>query len=123
WQLDEGEYASAFTGGVFVTFGLLALLAALFMQMVKRFFPTSWSFVGRQSLLNLFRPQNQTLILILSIGLGTFLISTLYFTQDALLGGVAFQSREDDPNLIIFDIQNDQREAVSKAVSDEGLPI
>ncbi len=123
WQLNEWEYASAFTGGVFVTFGLLALLAALFMQLVKRFFPTSWSFVGRQSLLNLFRPQNQTLILILSIGIGTFLISTLYFTQDALLGGVAFQSREDDPNLIIFDIQNDQREAVSEVVSNEGLPI
>lgn len=123
WQLNEWEYATAFTGGVFITFGLLAALAALFMQMVRKFFPTSWSFVGRQSLLNLFRPQNQTLILIISIGIGTFLISTLYFTQDALLGGVAFQSSENDPNLIIFDIQTDQREGVAEVVTGEGLPI
>lgn len=123
WQLDDWKYASSFTGGILVTFGLLTALAALFMKLVKRFFPTSWSFVGRQSLLNLFRPQNQTLILILSIGIGTFLISTLYFTQDALLSGVAFQSRQDDPNMIIFDIQNDQRKPIADLVKEQGFPV
>lgn len=123
WQLEEWEYASSFTGGVLVTFGLLTGLAALFMKAVKKFFPTDWSFVGRQSLLNLFRPQNQTLILILSIGIGTFLISTLYFTQDALLSGVAFQSKEDDPNMIIFDIQSDQTKPVADIVQDHGYPV
>ena len=123
WQLEDWKYAAAFTGGVLVTFGILTGLASLFMYLVKRFFPRSWSFVGRQSLLNLFRPQNQTLILILSIGLGSFLISTLYFTQDALLSEVSFRSNTEDPNLIIFDIQNDQKEPIAQVVKSQGLPV
>src|SRR5690554_7783186 len=55
------------------------------MKLVRTYFPKSAGFTTRQSLLNLFRPNNQTTVLLVSIGLGTFLISTLYFTKDILL--------------------------------------
>lgn len=123
WQLQNWQYALAFTGGVLVSFAILAGMGTIFMKLIKRFFPASWSFVARQSLLNLFRPQNQTLMLILSIGLGSFLISTLYFSQDMLLNEVTMQAGENDPNLIVFDIQNDQKKPLADMVIQQGLPV
>ena len=37
----------------------------------------------RQGLANLYRPQNQTLVLVVALGLGTCLLMTLYLTLDA----------------------------------------
>lgn len=123
WLLGEWEYALGFVGGILVTFGILASLAYLFMQMIKKYFPHQWGFVARQSLLNLFRPQNQTLILVLSIGVGTFLISTLYFTKDLLLAQASIESHADNPNMILLDVQNDQREALTKTIKNNDLPV
>ncbi|MEL6976868.1 MAG: FtsX-like permease family protein, partial [Bacteroidota bacterium] len=72
WLIDSIQYALIFVLGVLVVFALLGGVASLFMRVIKRYFPTSWGFTTRQSLLNLYRPNNQTRMLILAIGLGTF---------------------------------------------------
>lgn len=123
WLLEEWEYALSFVSGVIVTFGILSVLAYLFMRTIKRFFPQSWGFVPRQSLLNLFRPQNQTLTLVLSIGVGTFLISTLYFTKDLLLAQASIESQANSPNMILLDVQSDQREDLIQAIDDNDLSV
>jgi len=123
WLLEEWEYALGFVGGVIVTFGILSVLAYLFMRTIKTFFPHSWGFVPRQSLLNLFRPQNQTLTLVLSIGVGTFLISTLYFTKDLLLAQASIESQANSPNMILLDVQSDQREALKTTISENDLSV
>lgn len=112
-----------FTAGLLVAFGLLAGLAQLIMFAVKKFFPTSWSYVWRQSLANLHRPNNQTLVLMLAMGLGTFLIVTLFLTQHTLLRQVSLTGRDKQPNLVLFDIQVDQNEAVEKLIRSYHLPI
>jgi putative ABC transport system permease protein len=117
------SYAAGFIAGVLVVFFLLAGLAFLSMKLLRRYFPDDWSFTTRQSLSNLYRPGNQTLILIVSIGLGTFLISTLYFTQEMLLKKVSLQQTASDPNIIIFDIQSDQKENLKSMVKHQGLPV
>jgi putative ABC transport system permease protein len=106
-----------------VTFSILAGIANLFMKSIKKYFPASWGFVARQSLLNLFRPQNQTLILILAIGVGTFLISTLYFTKDMLLAQASLESSTSNPNMILLDVQTEQKDSVSNAITSNGLPV
>lgn len=123
WLLEEWTYALGFVGGVLVTFGILAGLAYLFMRMIKKYFPRHWGFVARQSLLNLFRPQNQTLILVLSIGVGTFLISTLYFTKDLLLAQASVETQADSPNMILLDVQDYQREDLVKTIKDNDLSV
>lgn len=123
WLLGSFKYASSFVLGILVTFSILAGVALLFMRFIKRFFPKSWSFTARQSLLNLFRPNNQTAVLILAIGIGTFLISTLYFTKDFLLAKAKIESSEKSPNIIMFDIQTDQKEAVANTITPKGLPV
>lgn len=123
WLLDNWKYSFAFVIGILVTFTILTGIAGLFMKAIKRFFPTSWGFVPRQSLLNLFRPQNQTLILILSIGIGTFLISTLYFTKDLLLSQASIEEQSKSPNMILLDVQSEQTKDVLKTITNKNLPV
>lgn len=109
--------------GVGISFLLLAAVARLLMWLVKRFFPTSWSFVWRQGIANLFRPNNQTLILMVSIGLGTALISTLFFMQSLLLKQVQMTGSDNQPNIILFDIQSEQKDKVAQLVKDNEMPL
>jgi putative ABC transport system permease protein len=121
--LENTRYALFFILGLIVTFSVLAGMAQLFMKAVKTFFPVGWGFASRQSLLNLFRPQNQTLILILAIGVGTFLISTLYFTKDVLLAQASVENSSETPNIILLDVQSGQQEEVAATIAANDLRV
>ena len=123
WLLDDLLRSFFFVVGLLVVFLILTAVARLFMALLKRFFPYSWGFVPRQSLKNLFRPQNQTLVLVLSIGIGTFLISTLYFTKDMLLEKAAIEDSANSANMILMDIQSQQVEDVSNTIEASGMPV
>ena len=123
WQTRDWKLALGFTLGLLVAFGILTGLGRLLMYLVRRFFPVSWSYVWRQSLANLYRPNNQTLILVTSIGLGAFLIATLYLTQTLLLSRVQLSSSGNQPNMVLFDIQNEQQAGVRQLVEQNKLPI
>lgn len=123
WLLGDFMRSLFFVVGLLVVFLILTAVARFFMAMLKRFFPYSWSFIARQSLKNLFRPQNQTLVLVLSIGIGTFLISTLYFTKDMLLEKAAIEDSANSANMILMDIQNPQMDDVSNTIKASGYPV
>ena len=123
WLLRNIVFALAFVIGVVIIFAILAGIAKLSMILIKRFFPKTWGFTSRQSLLNLFRPNNQTMVLILAIGLGTFLISTLYFTKDILLAKTALSGTGKNANVIMLDVQSEQKEAVAQTISQQDLKI
>jgi putative ABC transport system permease protein len=76
-QTESLTNGSMFFGALVLVFGMLWLVAKGLIWAIQRYFPTKSSFVWRQSLSNLFRPNNQTVILVIVIGLGAFLLSTL----------------------------------------------
>lgn len=121
--LDNWRYALAFVAGIVVTFSALAGIGRLFMNAIRRFFPSHWGFCSRQSLLNLFRPRNQTMTMVLAIGVGAFLISTLYFTKDILLSKASIADTSNSPNLILMDVQTGQQAAVEGSITHKGLPV
>ncbi len=123
WLLGNFERSLAFVGGLLAVFLVLTAVARAFMALLKKFFPDSWGFIPRQSLKNLFRPQNQTLVLVLSIGIGTFLISTLYFTKDLLLEKASIEDSANSANMILMDVQSNQVSAISKTITGSGLPV
>ncbi|MFX0558199.1 ABC transporter permease [Maribacter sp. CXY002] len=123
WLLGRFTFALSFVVGILITFAILGGVALFFMRLVKRYFPKSWSFTARQSLLNLFRPNNQTAVLILAIGIGSFLISTLYFTKDFLMAKATLEANETSPNIILFDVQTNQKADVINTITPKGLPI
>ncbi len=122
-QTERWVYGLFFFLGLAVAFGLLVGVAKLIMRTVRRSFPAGWAYVWRQGLANLYRPQNQTLVLMLSLGLGTFLIVTLYLVQSTLLSQAALTAGGNRPNLVFFDIQSDQRDEVREIISASGSPI
>ena len=122
-QTREGVETFFFPLGILVSFLLLAGVARLLMWFVRKFFPVRWSYVWRQGVANLYRPNNQTLILVVAIGLGTALISTLFFMQNLLLAQVEMTGSGDQPNMILFDIQSSQKDGVAQLAVDNKLPI
>src|SRR5204863_7412085 len=93
------------------------------MAGIRKFFPHGWSFVLRQGLANLYRPNNRTLLLTLSLGLGTFLLLNLYLTREVLLSQFTSIGTNNQPNIFFFDIQPDQRQGVAEIVRGSGLPV
>ena len=122
-QLREWRETTVFTISILVAFAVLTGMAALMMWLVRRFFPTSWNYTWRQGLSNLYRPNNQTRILIVSIGLGTAFICTLIFIQSILLNRINMRASGNEPNIVLFDIQTQQREALVDLAKQEGLPV
>ncbi len=123
WMLKSAVNGLVFTIGIFITFAIMAGIASLSIKLIKKFFPTSWGFTSRQSLLNLFRPNNQTMVLVLAIGLGTFLISTLYFTKDILLAKTSLENKKTDANIILMDVQSSQEKQLVQNFESKGLEV
>lgn len=121
--IQNGRYAIAFVLGIVLTFAVLAGIAKLFMGLIKKYFPLSWGFTARQSLLNLYRPNNQTMVLILAIGVGSFLVSTLYFTKDILLTKTSVENSASNPNIILLDVQTQQKGEVAKSILSRNLQL
>jgi putative ABC transport system permease protein len=110
-----------FTVGLFAVLGLLALVALGILKLARRSFQRQPSFVFRHALSNLFRPNNQTQALLVSIGLGALIISVLNITRSSLLAQVEFTGNENQSNTILFDIQPHQRDGVVKLMTDHQL--
>lgn len=122
-QTDTWGRGLAFAAVLFVAIGIFAGVAKLLILGIRKFFPQNWSFVLRQGLANLYRPNNRTLLLTLSLGLGTFLLLNLYLTREVLLAQFASVGAGRQANIFFFDIQPDQKEAVAEIVRASGLPV
>ncbi|MCH7406489.1 ABC transporter permease [Belliella aquatica] len=121
--LDGWKSALGFTGFVVFAFAVLWAVALGIMWLIKRFLPINLTYTIRQALANLYRPNNQTISLIATIGLGTAMISTLFFIQGQLLDEAKFADKEDQPNMLLFDIQDYQIEEVVASVKARDIPI
>ncbi|OJV15506.1 MAG: ABC transporter permease [Dyadobacter sp. 50-39] len=122
-QMQTWVQALVFTASILASFLVLFGIASLLMWLVRRFFPVSWSYLWRQGLANLYRPNNQTTILIVSVGLGTSLICTLFFIQTILLNRVKLSSSGNQPNMVLFDIQSHQKDGVLAIAKAQNVPI
>ncbi len=122
-QLGNIIEALSFTAGIITSFLLLSGTAVMMMWLIKKFFPFSWSYIWRQGFSNLYRPNNQTVILIVSIGLGTAFICTLFLIQGMLLQRVNLSASKNQPNMVLFDIQSSQKENIAKLTKQMNLPV
>jgi putative ABC transport system permease protein len=123
WQAPNRAIGFGFAAGIGVTVFGLWLAAFGLIRGVRRFFPHRARYAFRQGVANLFRPRNQTLAVTLALGFGVFLISLLYVVQHTLLDRFRIDARTDRPNLVLFDIQTDQRAGVRAVLAEHGLPV
>ncbi|MEP7253657.1 MAG: FtsX-like permease family protein, partial [Ginsengibacter sp.] len=122
-QMDDAIKALYFTESIAAALLVLAGIARALMWLVRHFFPSSWNYLWRQGLANLYRPNNQTTVLIISIGLGTALICTLLFVQSVLINRITLSTSANQPNIVLFDIQTKQEDSVAALARQFGLPV
>lgn len=123
WLLRNFEMSLYFLIGLVAVFAVISLSATGVMKMVRKWFAGQRKFTVRHAILNLYRPNNQTLVLVLTIGIASFLINTLYFTRDMLSAKTDMQNADQVANLILMDVQTDQKNEVSKFLQQQGLPL
>lgn len=122
-QTREWQQGVGFAAGLIAAFLLLSLVARGLISMARRLLPATWPYVWRQGLANLFRPDNQTVTMVVALGLGAFLLTTLYLLQFSLVGHITQVGGERQSNMVLFDIQPDQREEVVGSLRRNGLPV
>jgi putative ABC transport system permease protein len=122
-QLQGWRETAIFSLSIVVGFAILYGVSAAAVFLIRKYFPTSWSYIWRQGLSNLYRPNNQTTVLVLAIGLGTAFICTLFFVQSILIGRITMSTSANQANMIIFDIQPAQKAAITDLTRKQGLPI
>jgi len=122
-QAASVRRGGAFVVGALVVFGVLALIGRGLTALARRLAWRGAGYVWRQGVANLFRPNNRTLLLIVALGLGTCLVATMLLTQRMLIGQLEVSRAAGQSNMILFDIQTDQRDAVRATIEGQGLQI
>jgi len=122
-QLDSWLASVFFTIGILIAFLILTLIAKLLMYLVRLFIQSSWSYLWRQGFANLYRPNNQTIILIVSIGLSTAFVCTLFLIQSLLIKQVSISASGNQANMILFDIQTSQEKGLAALTRKNHLPV
>jgi len=123
WQSPRWQVGLGFVGALIVSFGVLAGMAKVVAWVARRYVPRRAPYVWRQGIANLHRPNNRTVLLLLALGLGTFLVVTLTLTRATLLAQISSTGDNNRPNLLFFDIQDDQIEPLEGILKREGAEL
>jgi putative ABC transport system permease protein len=123
WQAPDLRVGLVFAGGLAGTLAVLAAAAAGVTRWLRarRLRRAPWWL--RQGISNLFRPRNHTLATTLAVGFGLYLVSTLHAVQYNVMRQLAFDSRPDRPNLVMFDVQPDQQEPLEAFLAERGAKV
>ncbi len=122
-QAADWKRGLGFAAGIGVALLVLWLAALGLIRGLRRWFPSRLTYVARQGLANLYRPANQTVAVVLSLGFGAFLLGAIAVTQHNLLKQLSLDGGIGRPNLVFFDIQPDQVEGVREIVTGAGLQV
>ncbi len=122
-QTDDLKEAAGVFGGILVAIIALGGIGIGLRKTLKSLRPKSLPFVWKQGISNLYRPNNRTVSLIVMIGMGAFLIYTLYLCETSILKRGEINDQEDKPNTVFFDVQSDQVDTVKAIVDRRGVEL
>ncbi|MBK8348562.1 MAG: hypothetical protein IPL08_13465 [Saprospiraceae bacterium] len=124
WLLTSSFLTSlAFVAGIIVYYLILSGLSSLIITMLRKSIPFQCWFCHRQGLSNLFRPDNQTQTIMVTIGMGTAVLTTLMILQSLLLNNVSMMDAGKQPNMILYGIETNQMDDLKKLTLASGLPV
>jgi putative ABC transport system permease protein len=112
WQAASLEIGLAVSAG-FVGVALILHLVGYALTLVTAPLARVRAFPLRQAVLRLSRPGNQTRMILLAVGLGSFFIIGVRSLQASLLEEFTLQVGDNAPDMFLIDIQRDQASEVS----------
>lgn len=116
-------YALIYGGAACSIFGILITLSYLLRDTARKLSNKIQNFQIAQGIKNLYRPFNQTVLLLLAIGVISFTSLFIDFTRHSSVQKLKLLDQEDSPNLLLFDIQDDQIEDLKKLIQNHELPL
>ena len=118
WQAGSLAVGLVLSGGFVAIAFVLHLAGAALVRAVQPL-RHARSFALRQAVLRVARPGNQTRIILLAVGLGTFFILGVRALQANLLQDFSLQMGENSPDMFLMDIQAAQRDGVAALIDRE----
>ena len=119
-QARNPMVGAVFAAAVGIVLAGLTVAARALMRALRRYFPRGWPYALRQGVANLFRPANQTTAVVLALGFGAFLLNVVLLVQHNLLRDLRPGGGADKPNVVVFDVQPDQRGPVAQRLQSVG---
>ena len=113
WQAASLEVGLWVVGGFTGVACVLHLVGRVLVAAIRPLAATR-RFALRHAVLNLTRAGNQTRVVLLAVGLGSFFIIGVRAVQSNLLATFALELREDTPDMFLIDIQQDQADGVRR---------
>ena len=111
WQAASLEVGLYVVGGFAGVTVVLYVIGRVLVVAIRPLDAIGW-FPLRHAVLNLSRPGNQTRVILLAVGLGSFFIIGVRSLQANLLSNFALELRDDTPDMFLIDIQQDQADGV-----------
>ena len=118
--LEHTLAALMFVGGLLASLLILLGTSMLLIRFARMLRLKSLSYIWRQGIANMFRPNNQTAVLVTTLGMGMLLIGSMYLSQEMILQRIEFQTGGNQPNLIFYDIQHDQLDELQEMAKLSG---
>jgi putative ABC transport system permease protein len=115
WQAGSLRVGLLLSAG-FIAIAFVLHLAGVVLVRAVQPLRYARSFALRQAVLHIARPGNQTRVILLAVGLGTFFILGVRSLQANLLRDFAVQVGENAPDMFLMDIQPDQRAGVAALI-------
>lgn len=116
WQAGSLLVGAFFLCGLAVT-SVVLYLTAIALTTVLRRFKSLGSFSLSQAVNSLYRPGNQTRIILLAVGLGAFVVLAVQSLQTNLVREFDFTRNQRLPSLFFVDIQKSQIEGLRQLIS------
>ncbi len=102
---------------------ILTLVAMALAWCARRFIREGWPYVVRQGVANIYRPANQTRSVMISLGFGAFLVTTLYLVQANVVRDLASSAASSGANFLMFDVQDDQAAPIDSVIRARGFTV
>ncbi|MCA1481721.1 hypothetical protein, partial [Bradyrhizobium sp. NBAIM08] len=107
WQAGSLKVGAIFLVGLSATSVVLYLSAIVLTKLLRRV-KTIGSFSVRQAVNSLYRPGNQTRVILLAVGLGAFVVLGVQSLQGNLIREFDFTRNQKLPSLFFIDVQKSQ---------------
>ncbi len=115
WQAGSLKVGAFFLVGLGAT-SLFLYLAAVVLTLLLKRLKNFGSFSVAQAVNSLYRPGNQTRVILLAVGLGAFVVLAVQSLQTNLVREFDFTRNQKLPSLFFIDIQKSQIDALKQIV-------
>ncbi len=120
---DDQTLGPAFCGALAVGVLVLAGVSRLSMKVARFVTRPWWPFPLRQGLAGLYRPRNQTLLFLLSVGLSVSLVLATVLTQSILSDYLRSGKIGSKENFFVIDLKPEQRDVLAATLRNGGAEV